>query len=54
MRCAHDNNQLVFSQCVGKLPLHKLDDRIQCLVSCEQWLVTLSAYQWNSLIEKLP
>ena len=33
--CAHDNNQLVFSQCVGKLPLDKLDDRIQWLVCTE-------------------
>ncbi len=32
---AHNNNQLVFSQCVGKLALDKLDDRIQWLVCTE-------------------
>ena len=32
---AHDNNQLVFSQCVGKLPLNELDDCIQWLVCTE-------------------
>ncbi len=32
---AHENNQLVLFQYVGKLPLDKLDDRIQWLVCTE-------------------
>ena len=31
-----------------------MGDRFTPGFSCEQWLVTLSTYPWNSLIEKLP
>ena len=43
---AHDNNQLVLSQCVGKLSLDKLDDRIQWLVCTDDTgLTRIKEYQ---------